>query len=263
MTTLPRETDFAGAQPRFWNGDDAARTIVLDAFSLMFPAAEHFMLRAMQGVHDRLEDPALKRAVAGFVRQEASHARVHGAYNRGLDARGFAGTRQEARNADFIAEMDAKIGTRRRIASAAGLEHFTTLIARRLIDDPAIFADADERYRRLWLWHSAEEVEHRSVAFDVHAALFAGGAWTSRARAMVTSLIMLNVLFWWNAAVLIEGAKDRGRARVWCDVLWFTFGGPGFFRRLLWPTLTYVRPGFHPAGAQAHETEQSAAAQGA
>ena len=75
--TLPREADFAGAQPRFWNGDDAARTIVLDAFSLMFPSAENFMLRGMQGVHDRLDEPALKRAVAGFVRQEASHARLH------------------------------------------------------------------------------------------------------------------------------------------------------------------------------------------
>lgn len=259
-TTLPRETDFAGAQPRFWNGDDPARTIVLDAFSLMFPAAERFMLHAMQGVHDRLEDPALRRAVAGFVRQEASHARLHGAYNRALDDRDFMGTIQETRNARFIAAMDARIGTRRRIAASAGLEHFTTLIARRLLSDPALFAGADARYRRLWLWHSAEEVEHRSVAFDVHAALFPQGAWISRARAMASSLVMLNVLFWWNTAVLIEGARDRGRLRVWAGVLWLTLGGPGFFRRTFWSTLAYLRPGFHPSGDEVRENAAAAAA---
>ena len=256
--TLPREADFAGAQPRFWNGDDAARTIVLDAFSLMFPSAENFMLRGMQGVHDRLDDPALKRAVAGFVRQEASHARLHRAYNAAMQSRGFDTAAQEARNAAFIAAMDARVGTRRRIAASAGLEHFTTLIAQRLIDDPSILAGADERYRRLWVWHSSEEIEHRSVAFDVHAALFPHGAWLSRVRAMGSALLILNVLFWSNVAHLAHGARDRGSVRVWGGILWFLLGGPGFFRRALAPTLAYFGPGFHPRfhpRGRAHEGE--------
>ena len=199
MTAQPPRTFDEGEHPRFWNGDDAARTIVFDAFSLMFPAAEGFMIRAMQGAHDRIGDPALRREVAMFVRQESSHARVHAQYNRAMQARGFDALAQEERVNRAIAYLDGKIGTRRRMAASAGLEHFTTLIAERIVGDPSIFKDADNRYRQLWIWHAEEEVEHRSVAFDVHAALYPQGAWVSRARAMITSIVLLNVLFFWNA----------------------------------------------------------------
>ncbi len=256
---FPRAFD-EGDHPRFWNGDDAARTIVFDAFSLMFPAAESFMIRAMQGAHGRIDDPRLRREVAGFVRQESSHARVHAQYNRAMQARGFDALAQETRVHAAIAYFDSKIGTRRRMAASAGLEHFTTLIAERIVSDPSLFKGADDRYRLLWIWHAEEEVEHKSVAFDVHAALYPQGAWVSRARAMVTSLLLLNVLFFWNAARLVDGAQDRGRLRVWLGVLWFVYGGPGFFRRVFWQTLGYFRPGFHPAGQASHASVAAARA---
>lgn len=246
MTAQPPRAFDEGEHPRFWNGDDAARTIVLDAFSLMFPAAEGFMLRAMQRAHDRIEDRALRREATMFVRQESSHARVHSQYNRAMQARGFDALAQEERVNKAIALLDSKMGSRRRIASSAGLEHFTTLIAERLINDPAMLAGADPRYRAMWIWHAEEEIEHRSVAFDVHAALYPDGAWLSRARAMVTSIVLLNVLFFWNVGKLVDGAADRGRARVWCGILWLVYGGPGLFRRCFWPMVGYFRPGFHP-----------------
>jgi uncharacterized protein len=252
VAAIPRAFDFdQGAHPRFWNNDDAARTIVFDAFSLMFPAAESFMIRAMQGAHDRIADPQLRREVMGFVRQEAAHARVHQQYNRAMQARGFDALAQETRVRDAIAHIDTKVGKRRRMAASAGLEHFTTLISERIVADPKLFCGADERYRRLWIWHAEEEIEHRSVAFDVHAALYPDGAWLSRARAMITSVVLLNVVFFWNVATLIDGAADRGRVRLWLGVLWFVYGGPGFFRRTLPRMLAFFRPGFHPAGHRA------------
>lgn len=246
MTTQPPRAFDEGNHPRFWNGGDAARTIVFDAFSLMFPAAEPFMMRAMQAAHDRIEDPALRRDVAMFVRQESAHARVHAQYNRAMQARGFDALAQEARVNDTILYLDSKIGMRRRLASSAGLEHFTTLIAERIVNDPSVLRGADERYRQLWVWHAEEEIEHRSAAFDVHAALYPRGAWMSRARAMVTSILLLTVLFFWNAGRLIDGVTERGKVRLWAEVLWFVFGGPGFFRRTFLPTLAFFRPGFHP-----------------
>jgi len=245
-----------GEHPRFWNNDDAARTIVFDAFSLMFPAADGYMIRTIQGAHDRIVDPKLRREVTGFVRQEAAHARVHRQYNRAMQVRGFDAVAQEARVHDAMAQINARIGQRRRIAAAAAIEHFTTLISERIVCDPTLFVGADERYRQLWIWHAEEEIEHRTVAFDVHAALYLGGAWASRTRAMVTAILLLNVLFFWNVARLVEGAADRGRVRVWLGVLWFVFGGPGFFRRTFFSTLDFFRPGFHPAGQRAATAEQ-------
>ncbi len=248
---LPRAFD-EGTHPRFWNGGSPARTIVLDAFSLMFPAAEAFMIRAMQGAHDRIEDPALRCEVANFVRQEASHARVHAQYNRAMQARGFDALAQEARVGEAIAHLDGKIGTRRRMAASAGLEHFTALIADLLVHEPALLRGADERYRNLWVWHAEEELEHKCVAFDVHAALFPRDAWVSRARAMVTSIVLLTVLFWWNAAALMRGIRRSDRFFVWCGIVWYVFGAPGLFRRVFLRTLGFFRPGFHPAENGAH-----------
>jgi hypothetical protein len=245
INSLPAERDFAGEQPRFWASP--AQSIVFDAFSLMFPAAEGFMIRAAQGAHDRLDDPALKRAIAVFVRQEASHARLHAAYNKAMEARGFSAAAQEDKNAALIGFMESRIGLRRKLAASAGLEHFTALIAEAILADAHLLEGADPRYAALWRWHAREEVEHRAVAFDLHAALYPKGAWLSRTRAFATSLVMLFALFWSNVWRLSGDAWERSRLRTMADVCWFLFGTPGFFRRIAWRTLAYLRPGFHPA----------------
>lgn len=248
--SLPRETDFAGEQPRYWGS--RAQSIVFDAFSLMFPAAEGFMIRAAQEAHDRVADPALKRAIAGFVRQEASHARLHAAYNRAMDARGFSATAQEARNAKLIGLMESRIGLRRKLAASAGLEHFTALIAEAILADPRLLEGADPRYAVLWRWHAREEVEHRAVAYDVHMALYPKGIWVSRARAFGASLVILFALFWSNVWRLSGDAYERSRFATMFDVAWFLFGAPGFFRRIALPTLAYLKPGFHPDKSPPH-----------
>jgi hypothetical protein len=246
---FPHETDFNDPGPRFWNGGSVARTIVFDAFSLMFPAAEAFMIRAARDTHDRVAEPALRREIAGFMRQESTHARLHAAYNRAMEARGFDATRQEQRNADLIFAMEARIGTRRRIAAGAGLEHFTALVADAIVAEPALLRDADPRYHALWLWHAREEIEHRAVAFDVHEAVYPDGAWLSRTRAMLASLAILFVLYGWNVWRLAGDVHEQSRLRTLAGVAWVLFGAPGLFRRTFLPMLAFFVPGFHPDGS--------------
>ncbi|MDX2235555.1 MAG: metal-dependent hydrolase [Hyphomonadaceae bacterium] len=246
--TTPHENDFAQAQSRFWHGGDAARTVAFDAFSLMFPAAEAFMIRGARAAHDRVDNPSLRREIAGFVRQEAAHARLHGAYNRAMEARGFDAIGQEARNGEIIAFLESRIGLRRTLAASAGLEHFTALIAQRIIEDDALLARAEPHYRALWLWHAREELEHKAVAFDVHASLYPKGLWLSRTRAMVTALLILLTLYWWNVWRLAGDIAEQPRWRTIAGVLWFTLASPGLFSRIVLPTLAYFLPGFHPDG---------------
>ncbi len=253
--TTPRDTDFTGPQSRFWHGGHIARTVALDAFSLMFPAAEAFMIRGARTAHERIEDPALRRAIAGFVRQETAHARLHSAYNHAMEGRGFDALGQEARNGETIAAFDKHIGTRRRVAASAGLEHFTALIAKRMLEDERVLAGAEPHYRDLWLWHAREEIEHKAVAFDVHAALFPRGAWLSRTRAMVTALLLLLTLYWWNVWRLAGDVTEQSRWRTVAGVAWFVLGPVGLFRSIAWPTLAYFRPGFHPDGSGARGGE--------
>ncbi|MBK6595389.1 MAG: metal-dependent hydrolase [Burkholderiales bacterium] len=39
---------------------------------------------------------------------------------------------------------------------------------------------AKDRLKTLWLWHSAEESEHRSTAFDIYLALGGSREWRVR-----------------------------------------------------------------------------------
>jgi hypothetical protein len=212
----------------------------------MFPAAEGFMIRAAQAAHERIHDPALRHATAVFVRQEAAHARLHAAYNRAMDARGFSASAQESRNASLIGFMEGRIGLRRKLAASAGLEHFTALVAEAIVSDPRLLEGADPRYAALWRWHAREEIEHRAVAFDLHQTLYPEGAWISRVRAFGASLVLLLALFWSNVWRLAGDGYERSRLQTMFDIAWFLFGKPGFFRRIALPTLAYLQPGFHP-----------------
>ena len=46
------------------------------------------------------------------------------------------------------------------------IEHITAIVAAEMIANPAHLQHADEKQRKLWLWHSSEEVEHKGVAYD-------------------------------------------------------------------------------------------------
>ena len=49
-----------------------------------------------------------------------------------------------------------------------------------LLRHPEALEGAEPRLQTLWLWHAAEESEHRSTAFDLYQALGGNHAWRIR-----------------------------------------------------------------------------------
>jgi hypothetical protein len=102
----------------------------------------------------------------------------------------------------------------------------------------------------LWLWHALEEVEHKSVAFDVFVA--AGGTYEERAAAMAfATAVFLALSTFWHVRLLHEDGRLfdlrenlRGARAFWSRA--------GLFGRLLPRYLDYYRRDFHP---QDHDTE--------
>jgi predicted metal-dependent hydrolase len=62
------------------------------------------------------------------------------------------------------------------LAITAALEHYTASIAETVLKHRDIYMkECREDMRQMFLWHAAEEIEHKSVAFDVFKDV-AGGS---------------------------------------------------------------------------------------
>jgi predicted metal-dependent hydrolase len=228
---------------RYWFGGDPFQSHLLHALSLTFPDGERFFMDAVRPYLDRVDSPALRHEISHFLAQEAAHGQAHEAFNEwvrslGLDA------------ASIVEEVRANLAVARtrppkvQLAATCALEHFTAILAEVLFADEKLREQMDPEMRRLWLWHSIEETEHKAVAFDTFLAV--GG--TYRLRAIV--MLFTSVSFLANVARFQARLSNsdpelhephsilRGWLRMWVS--------PGVLRPIVPAYLDYFRPSFHP-----------------
>ncbi len=222
------------------------------SLSGLFPDGEDFFVRSVRHYRDRITDPDLRRQVAGFIGQEATHGREHRVLNERLAELGYPTkgierfTRWGLETRERIAPASANL------AVTAALEHFTATLAELLLSS----ADARELFghnevRNLFLWHALEESEHKAVAFDVYKAV--GGSerlrvWTMQGlRFGFVALLMVQV----TLSVLGDREAYRpGRLRR----SWRRLRRSPLLSKALWDRLhDYCRPDFHPDDHDATE----------
>ncbi len=142
-------------------------THVANGVNLLFPAGERFFIRSVRHYLKEVKDEDLRARVLGFFAQEGHHSKEHDDFNRILASQGYdvdRFLRLYERIAYGIIEKAAPPPVR--LAATAACEHFTALLAENALR--MRFLDvADPRMRALLLWHAAEEIEHRDVAYDV------------------------------------------------------------------------------------------------
>jgi predicted metal-dependent hydrolase len=79
-----RDVDFGldpAAVPRDWVDGCPYATTMLAALSMLFPEGERFFVDSVKQLRQRVDDPALREAIVGFIGQEAMHGREHRALN--------------------------------------------------------------------------------------------------------------------------------------------------------------------------------------
>ncbi|MFO0547197.1 MAG: metal-dependent hydrolase [Polyangiaceae bacterium] len=243
----PVELEFDASEvPRDWYDADLHITTFLDAFSILLPEGERFFVKSVRDTMGAVTDPALRERIAGFIGQEAVHARGHEVFNR---FRGDEGTR-----AMQAIERDLKkllIGARRtlpptgRLAVTCALEHFTALFAESLLGPNAEFRDKmHPAVRALWLWHALEESEHKTVAYDVYEAN--DGGYAMRVSIMLLTTAIFFAALTYGRARILRARGGLFDVRGWLRVSRHLWLEPGFFRHIVPGYLSYFRPGFHP-----------------
>src|SRR5919107_5419717 len=176
------------------------------ALSSVFPDGEDFFVRSVRHYRDRIEDPVLKKQVAGFIGQEALHGREHRVLNDRLAELGYPTKQAEAITRKGLALRTRFAPPAANLAATAALEHFTATLAELLLtNEDARSMFGHDTMRDLFLWHALEESEHKAVAFDVYKAI--GG--TERMRVWTMKALRIGFVLGMAVQIALSLAFDR------------------------------------------------------
>ena len=225
--------------------EDLITSHLIAVLSGLFPDGEDFFVRSVRHYRDRIDDPVLKKQVAGFIGQEAIHGREHRALNERLDELGYRIGAVERQTRFLLKARERLASAKWNLGTTAALEHYTATLAAMLLSEPdARRRLGDGAAHDVLVWHALEEAEHKAVAFDVYR--YVGG--TERMRRWSMNLVTVGFFMAVGLNMAFRIAADRETYR-W-GRLWKSFQNvrhSPLFRRQLWRNLRdYNRPGFHP-----------------
>ena len=237
--------DMAQPIPRHWCAGDAFRTALFNALSMSFPVGEQFFIDSVRNGLAALppgKQEQFRNEVQGFVGQEATHRRLHSLYNAHLEELGLVNT-WEGRARKRLVQMEG-LHARHWLGITAANEHFTAILADFMLNNPDLLGDQDPRLATLWLWHSAEESEHKCTAFDLYQALGGDHEWRVRWMKRITTIFLLDTLR--QTVLNLRRDGTLWRWSTWRSAASYLFGRRGLVRRTYRPWREYFRRDFHP-----------------
>ena len=232
---------------RWWLGGDPIATAWFNALSATFPRGEAFFIESVKAFRDGAS-PKLAGEIRAFVKQEINHTREHIVLNKLAEASGYQVAFIDRRVEEMLALTKGRPEILN-LAATMALEHFTAMFGQELLANPAHLAGAEGDLGDIWRWHSAEEIEHKGVAYDTW--LHATRDWSRWKRWKVKSLMMVIVTrrFVFNRVKDMQDllAQDgltgwKVKAKIW----YYLLAKPGFLRRIAGQWLAFFLPGFHP-----------------
>ncbi len=159
--------------PVFIDGDHK-QSYGFIAGSLLLPHLEPYLIRSMRAAEPHVTDPVVRDGLTKFVRQEAQHYQMHRKFNDSIQLSGFpelAAFEKELSD-DYTRFTNTK-SLRFNLAYAEGFEAFTMNAIRHMMG-PDGFGEDLPPFMQMIEWHFVEELEHRTVAFDVYEHVCGG-----------------------------------------------------------------------------------------
>jgi predicted metal-dependent hydrolase/pimeloyl-ACP methyl ester carboxylesterase len=205
----PRRVSFdLSRTPSPWIPGDHFTSHVTDVLHLLLPAGERWFVDVYREALPHVTDERLRADMRGFMGQEATHARVHDLVLDHLRARGVE-TEPYTRQVEWMFEhvfgatpprgvpLPARAWLELRLGGIAAVEHFTCVLGRWICERSGALdaAGADPAMLALLRWHGAEEIEHRSVAFDTLTHVAGRRAYVMRAAGLLLAVPIMTFLW--------------------------------------------------------------------
>ncbi|WP_408591800.1 metal-dependent hydrolase [Novosphingobium sp.] len=165
--------------PVFIKDDPDMSFMFLGAW-MMLPYLEPFLIRTMRDALPQVRDEQLKEDLRRFCAQEGEHFKQHAMANDLI--RALHPSYEALRTLEAELDRELKEFTRTKplkfkLAYAEGFESMTSAVSRAQFE-VGLYDRTDNPLADLGKWHVMEELEHRSVAFDVYEHIV--GSWPYR-----------------------------------------------------------------------------------
>ena len=197
------------AQTTTWTPLLPEFSAVANGLSLLMPSLEPYVLKAVRrGADDDRVGPELRFLATDFVAQELAHHQQHRAFNDEILLQVPSLRHLERAQRKLFGSLDTHTSVHSGLAYAAGAEAVAFFTARWVERRRhRLLAGAEGDAANLFVWHLAEEVEHKNVAFDVYQAN--GGGRLRYLVGIISALIVMALSIVAASTVLIV------RERLW------------------------------------------------
>ncbi|HEY5952585.1 MAG TPA: metal-dependent hydrolase [Kofleriaceae bacterium] len=240
---VPRKLDVDLSKvPRHWLAGNAAATAISNGINMLFPHGERFFVRSVHYYLDEIEDPELRAQVKAFFKQEGHHASAHDDFNAVLRSQGFEIDGFLRRYQQISSWFEARLPAKLNLAGTAAAEHYTAILADGAFSK-GVLDTLDPTVQQLLAWHAAEEIEHKSVAFDVLQQI--DRSYAVRIAGLAYATVMLGMFWAWATTMLLRQEKLglRGTLR---ELRKMRARDPVIRRVFIAGIRQYIRRDFHP-----------------
>lgn len=271
-TITPRKVAFdLSNSPLHWLPGDAFSSHVINSIHLLLPAGELWFCRVYNQALPYVKDNQLREDVRAFIEQEAIHAKAHKHGERWLVDLGMDVSEYRSRVDWLFRQLlgDQPLGYKvpqrlskrwlvLRVGLVAAIEHFTGMLGDWCMNSDS-WDKGDAVVADLFRWHLAEEVEHRSVAFDLfeHLCRTELGFYISRQAlmAIVFPLFFYAVYEGYRSLAQQDADKQqRKMSKRWLPILLWQMervgrgsGNMPTVSYLVGRTIKWLNPRFHPS----------------
>lgn len=235
----------------FYYEDNAAVASLFVVLSAMFPPGEMFFIDSIRNVRDKIDDEKLQEDIRNFIAQEAFHSREHKSLNKNIEIEYPEVHQIESKTKARLDEL-RKLSKIDQLAATVVMEHFTATLARLLLTDPLIKQKTTQEKRNLWEWHALEELEHKSVAFDVLSAI-GGNTVRNRRKALIRVVRMIAPITFESWFYILKRKDIHFSLRDLKEALYLGFGGIdrlGIFTKTFIEMLDVREKNFNPLHMQ-------------
>lgn len=235
---------FSAATQRYWLGGNPFKTHLLNSFTLLFPATEKWSIRVLKKSLRQISNSEVKQDALKFIGQEGQHANSHALFWNNLKQQGYSLNWYFQTVDSALKWFETRFSNAFNVAILAGFEHLTEFIADFGLSHH-VLDRAEPELKLLFEWHAAEEIEHKTVAYDVLSSLTR--SYSFRILGLIVAHIYAISFLALGIGMLLHYDKKLLNFSVWSDFTQFFLIKEKFFFKACVNFVSYFRGNFHPS----------------